>query len=149
MVDLVTSGPVVGIHSMTELAAVAGSKKHGVISRFDAILKPISQAVETSAESFAQAEKVGRPPDEVMKGFAAWAVPFMNLNGIFVARPSAYDWAWVVWYARTFLGKNPFGYKVVCAMSWDLARGRKFNIRLANVAARDAEVQLNDFLKNA
>ena len=149
MVDLTTSGPVVGTHSMTELAGAAGSTKHGVISRFDAILRPVGTAVETNAASFARAQKEGRPPDEAMKAFAAWCVPFLNLNGIFVARPSAFDWPWIVWYARTFLGNNPFGYKVVCAMSWDLAKGKKFGIKLSNVASRDAEVQLKNFLKDA
>jgi len=149
MVDLETSGPVIGTHSMTELAGAAGSPKHGVISRFEAVLQPIGTEVVSGAESFAKAKKEGKPPDEVMKAFAAWCVPFMNLNGIFVARPSAFDWPWIVWYARTFLGNNPFGYKVVCAMSWDLAKGRKFGVRLSRNPARDAENQLNNFLKDA
>ena len=149
MVDIETSGPVVGTHSLTEIGAAAGSMKHGVISKFDALLRPIGTAVDSPSESFARAQKEGRPPDEAMKAFAAWCVPFINLNGIFIARPSAYDWPWIVWYARTFLGNNPFGYKVVCAMSWDLAKGKKFGVKLSTTAARNAEIQLNYFLKNA
>ena len=148
MVEIETSGPVVGTHSMTELAAVAGSMKHGPISRFEAVLKPIGTAVESAPESFARAQKAGKPPDQVLKAFAAWCVPFLNLNAIFVARPSAFDWPWIVWYARTFLGNNPFGFKVVCAMSWDLAKGQKFGAKMSGANARNAELQLKHFLKH-
>jgi len=66
---------------------------------------------------------------------------------IFVLRPAAYDWPWIVWYARTYLGNNPFGFRVVCAMSWYLAKGRKFELKLPPEAVKAAEAQLVEFLK--
>ena len=134
---------------MIELGAAVGSIKHGVLDRFGALLRPIGTAVASSPEAFARAQDQGKPPDEVMKGFAAWCRPFEKYLAIFVARPAAFDWPWIVWYARTYLGNNPFGFRVVCAMSWDLAKGRKFELALPPGAAKAAEVQLVEFLKEA
>jgi hypothetical protein len=147
MVHIETSGQVVGTHSMIELGAIAGSLKHGVISRFNAILKPIGSAVAANRELFAKAQKEGRPPDEATKAFADWCEPFQRHLAIFVTRPAAFVWPWILWYSRTYLNKNPFGFRVVCAMSWNLAKGKKFDLQLSHVAALDAELQLKNFLK--
>ncbi|MEZ4407222.1 MAG: hypothetical protein R3A52_12175 [Polyangiales bacterium] len=74
-----------------------------------------------------------------------WAKPYVDERATFVARPAAFDWPWVVWYAWTFLGANPFGFKAVCASSWLEARGRRFDVRLPHVAVEDAEIQLRHF----
>jgi hypothetical protein len=150
MVDIVTSGPVVGTHSMTELGAAVGSMKHVVISRFDALIRPIGTAVATNPESFARAKNEGIDPQEAMKNFATWCAPFQKFNAIFIARPAAFDWPWIVWYARTYLGGNPFGFRAVCALSWFLAKDKKFDdSKLTSAAARDAETQLRQFLVEA
>lgn len=143
MVDIETSGPVIGRHSMCELGAVAGSKSKGVIDRFEAVLAPISDEVETSRDSYDRARRGGIPPSEAMRKFAAWSAP---LGGRFVARPAAFDWPWIVWYAWTYLGENPFGFKAVCASSWFEALGKKFSVQLPHVAVKDAEIQLEHFL---
>jgi hypothetical protein len=147
MVDLVTTGPIVGTHSMVDLGACCGSIKHGVFSRFNAVLRPIGPDPGTNPEAHVRAQKDGRSAGDVIREFAAWCVPFQSHQVIFVCRPAAFDWPWIVWYARTYLGKNPFGYRVVCALSWDLAKGKKFEIELTKTAARDAELQLKEFLK--
>src|SRR6185503_7485812 len=148
MIDLEISGPIIGTHSMIELGAAVGSLKHGVLDRFSALLQPIGTEVASNADAFARAQKDGRPPEEVMKAFEAWCAPFEKHLAIFVARPAAFDWPWIVWYARTYLGKNPFGYRVVCALSWDLAKGRKFDLKLPGGAAKSAEVQLIHHMKS-
>ena len=147
MVDIETSGPRIGTHSMTELGAVVGSLKDGVVDRFEAILKPIGAAVVASPESFEKARKVGLEPADAMKRFAAWSAPFLKKKALFVARPSAFDWPWIVWYAWTYLGENPFGFKSVCASSWFQAKGKKFDVELPHVAVQDAEIQLKHFFQ--
>src|SRR4051794_31864846 len=103
MVDIETSGPVYGRHSMTELGAAVGSRNRGVIDRFEALIKPIGPEVKTSRESFAKASVSGVAPAEAMRAFADWA---KKLDGAtFVARPSAFDWPWIVYYAWTYLGE--------------------------------------------
>jgi hypothetical protein len=146
MVDIETSGPIIGRHSMTEIGAVVGSRAEGIVDRFDALVSPISDEVVTSRESFQKARASGSPPAEAMGRFAAWSRPYRERKARFVARPAAFDWPWIVWYAWTFLGENPFGFKAVCASSWFQARGRTFQVELPHVAVEDADIQLRHFL---
>jgi hypothetical protein len=147
MVDIETSGPVIGRHSMTELGAVVGSQLTGVTDRFDVLIKPIGTEVKTSKASFGRALERGLEPAEAMRRFAAWSRPLLDRRATFVARPAAFDWPWIVWYAWTYLGENPFGFKAVCASSWFDALGKRFDVQLPHVAVQDAEIQLAHFLR--
>jgi hypothetical protein len=148
MVDIETSGPVYGRHSMTELGAAVGSRAEGVIDRFEALIRPIGDEVVTSRDSFMRARAEGIAPAEAMSRFAAWSRPFRERKAQFIARPAAFDWPWIVYYAWTHLGENPFGFKAVCASSWFEARGTRFRVELPHVAVEDAEIQLRHFLKD-
>lgn len=147
MVDIETSGPHIGTHSMTELGAVVGSIKEGVVDRFAALIEPIGTAVVTSADSFEKAAKEGAPPLASMQRFASWSAPFLEKKALFIARPAAFDWPWIVWYAWTYLGENPFGFKAVCASSWFEAKGKRFEVDLPHIAVQDAEIQLRHFFE--
>src|SRR6185436_1518522 len=149
MIDIETSGPLIGTHSMTELGAAVGSKKEGVIDRFEALIRPIGTAVAASPDSFEKAKKEGVAPADAMKRFAAWSAPLLGKKALFVARPAAFDWPWIVWYAWTYLGENPFGFKSVCASSWFQAKGKRFEVDLPHVAVQDAEIQLHHFVRES
>ena len=149
MVDLELSGPIIGTHSLIELGAAVGSLKHGVLDRFSSLIKPIGPAVANNAEMFARAQKEGSLAGDVIRAFDAWCAPFLKHQAIFVARPAAHDWPWIVWYARTYLGNNPFGFRVVCALTWDLAKGRKFDVKLPAGARKGAEAQLIHFMQTS
>lgn len=146
MVDIETTGPVFGRHSMTEIGAAAGSMARGILDRFEALLHPISEEVLTSRASYERAKKNGLPPAEAMKRFAEWSRPFIEQKALFVARPAAFDWPWIVYYSWTYLKENPFGFKAVCASSWLQALGLRFEVRLPHVAVEDAQIQLRFFL---
>lgn len=146
MVDIETSGPVYGRHSLVELGAAVGSRQRGVIDRFSALLRPGSDDVVQSRATFARARTDGEAPAIVMERFAAWARPHQEARASFIARPAAFDWPWIVFYAWTHLGQNPFGFKAICASSWLEARGKRFDVKLPHVAAEDAEIQLRWFL---
>lgn len=146
MVDVETSGPVYGKHSMTELGAAVGSRRLGIVDRFDALLAPISDDVITSRASFERARASGQPPAVAMRRFADWARPHLDRGATFIARPAAFDWPWIVHYAWAHLGENPFGFKAVCASSWFEARGKRFSVTLPHVAAEDAAIQLAHFV---
>ena len=128
---------------------MVGSIKHGVLDRFDALIQPIGTAVTSNPEAFLKAQEEGKTPTAVMQAFSAWCRPFEKFLAIFILRPAAFDWPWIVWYARTYLGNNPFGFRVVCAMSWYLAKGKKFELKLPPSMVKAAELQLVDFLKEA
>jgi DNA polymerase III epsilon subunit-like protein len=144
MVDIETSGPVYGRHSMTELGAAVGSRSRGVIDRFAALIRPIGDEVKTSRDSFAKAKESGIAPADAMRAFADWSKKF---EATFVARPAAFDWPWIVYYAWTYLGENPFGFKSLCASSWFEARGKKFSVELPHRAVEDAVIQLEHFVR--
>jgi ribonuclease T len=147
MVDIETSGPLIGTHSMTELGAAVGSAREGVLDRFEALIRPIGTAVVASKDSFEKAVKRGVDPADAMKRFADWSAPFLKRQAVFVARPAAFDWPWIVLYAWTYLGGNPFGFKAVCASSWFQSKGKKFEVELPHVAAEDAEIQIRHFFQ--
>lgn len=146
MVDLEASGPVIGRHSLTEIGAAVGSRARGTIARFEARVAPIGDEVLTSRGSFERARREGVAPARAMADLDTWSRPYVADGAKFVARPAAFDWPWVVYYAWTYLGANPFGFKAVCASSWLEARGRRFDVRLPHVAVEDAEIQLRHFL---
>jgi hypothetical protein len=145
MVDLEASGPIIGRHSMTELGAVAGTRARGVIDRFEVLIAPISDEMITSQDSFARAKASGVSPREAMQRFADWTQPYRDQRATFIARPSCFDWPWIVWYAWTYLGDNPFGFRALCASSWFEARGKRFKVELPHVAVDDARIQLEHF----
>ena len=125
MVDLEASGPIIGRHSMTELGAVVGTRTQGVIDQLELVIAP----------------------KDAMQKFADWSKPYRDKRVTFIARPSCFDWPWVVWYAWTYLGENPFGFRALCASSWFEARGKKFSVELPHVAVDDAKIQLLHFFR--
>lgn len=147
MIDIETSGPIIGRHSMCELGAVVGSRGKGIIDSFEALIAPISDEVITSQDSFDKAKASGAAPAAAMTRFAAWCKPHQDKRCTFIARPSCFDWPWIVWYAWTYLGENPFGFRALCASSWFEGRGKKFNVELPHVAVEDARIQLEHFFK--
>ena len=150
MIDLETSGPIIGTHSLTEIGAVVGSRTRGVIDRFEVVIAPISEHVKTSRRSYARAKLEGLPPAEAMARFAAWAKPYLDRKAAFITRPACFDWPWIVQYAWTYLGANPFGFKAVCASSWLEGHGKNFYaLDLPHVGVEDAELQLKHFLLHA
>jgi predicted ATPase len=123
------------------------------------LLRLINQALVRRAEDgrydlhelvrqFAAGHLAGEAHAEAMARFAAWTAPHRDRRATFVARPAAFDWPWIVWYAWTFLGDNPFGFKAVCASSWFEARGRTFKVDLPHRAVDDAEIQLRHFFEH-
>lgn len=146
MVDIETSGPVYGKHELLELGAAVGSRDRGIEGRFSALLKPSNPAGPSSRATYERAAQRGQPPAEVLTQLRDWVKPWLDRKATFVARPAAFDWPWIVHYAWTHLGENPFGFKAVCASSWFEARGKRFQVNLPHIAVEDAEIQLQKFI---
>lgn len=147
MVDVETSGPAYARHSLIELGAAVGSQERGLVDSFSALIRPTSPEVVQSRRTFARAIEHGEEPREAMTRFAEWAKPHVESRATFVARPASFDWPWIVHYAWTFLGENPFAFKAVCASSWFEARGMRFRAELPHIATEDARIQLQHFLR--
>lgn len=145
MVDIETSGPVYGKHSLTELGAVVGSIDKGVIAKLELLITPIGREVIRSKQSYERARLEGLAPATAMEKFREWSKDYLANHAKFIARPAAFDWPWIVYYAWTYLGENPFGFKAVCASSWFESRGLRFQVELPHRAVDDAEIQLKHF----
>ncbi|CAN5417486.1 hypothetical protein BH09MYX1_BH09MYX1_29310 [soil metagenome] len=146
MVDLETSGPIYGTHSLVEIGAAVGTRSRGVIETFSTLVRPIGESVVASRKTFERARVDGVEPAIAIQRFADFAAPHLEARARFIARPACFDWPWLVYYAWTFPGKNPFGFKATCASSWFDARGKRFQVEIPHVAVEDASIQLRHFL---
>lgn len=113
-VDVETTGPIVGEHSMLTVGACLAYQPE---ESFSVMLKPISDqsvaaALEVTGLTLAQAEKDGLPPAEAMSQFAAWVAKNISEDGIpvFVGLNAPFDWGFVNYYFLKYLGANPFGF---------------------------------------
>lgn len=113
-VDVETAGPIVGEHSMLTIGACLAYQPE---VSFSAMLKPISnksisEALEVTGLTLAQAEKDGLAPDEAMAQFADWIAKNLPDDGIpvFVGLNAPFDWGFVNYYFLKYLGTNPFGF---------------------------------------
>lgn len=111
-VDVETSGPIVGRHSMLALGAcVVGDTAR----QFSCFLKPISVEAERDAMAvvgkpltFFVAE--GTEPALACRSFADWVEDERRgARPVFVGFNAAFDWGFVNWYLLTYIGSNPFG----------------------------------------
>ncbi len=97
MVDVETTGPVYGKHSLTEIGAAVGSMEQGLLDRFEAILRPIGDEVAASRDSCEKALQVGLAPRDARQQFAHWSRPYREQKARFVARPAPFDWPWIIY----------------------------------------------------
>ncbi|EEC7392729.1 exonuclease domain-containing protein [Escherichia coli] len=113
-VDIETSGPIVGEHSMLTLGACLAYQPE---VSFSVMLKPISNesvadALEVTGLTMAEAEKKGLPPVEAMSQFAAWISNNLpkDSTAVFVGLNAPFDWGFVNYYFLKYLENNPFGF---------------------------------------
>ncbi len=52
----------------------------------------------------------GTPPRKAMEDFRDWLY-VIDPNPVFVAHPACFDWKFVDYYFRHFMGENPFGWR--------------------------------------
>lgn len=111
-VDVETSGPIVGRHSLLAIGACVTSD---VQRRFQRIVKPISAEVEAAAmeivgKPLSSFQEHGIDPGVVCDELRGWlADESGSKRPVFVGFNAAFDWGFVNWYLLTYIGLNPFG----------------------------------------
>jgi hypothetical protein len=112
-VDIESSGPVVGLHSMLSIGAcVVGDEANS----FYAELKPISrafdpEALKVSNLDLSELARNGEDSKAAMERFNDWVIESSSSSKpVFVGFNACYDWQFVNWYFLTYLGSNPFGF---------------------------------------
>lgn len=110
-VDIETSGPRIGTHSMLQIGACAVDQED---TTFQALLIPISDqadaaAMEIVGKPLRHFVEHGRDPATVMHDFGRWVRSFSGAV-VFVGFNAAFDWGFVNWYFLTYGdAPNPFG----------------------------------------
>lgn len=111
-VDIETSGPIIGRHSMLALGACI---TNDVTRRIHYMIKPISDDAEPAAmkivgNSLAFFRENGVEPQTAQTQFRAWLQSECGAKQpVFVGFNAAFDWGFVNWYFLTYIGTNPFG----------------------------------------
>lgn len=111
-VDIETSGPLIATHSMLQIGACDVDAPS---ERFEAILKPISEAADPSAmeivgKPLTYFETEGEDPATAIPRFSEWvALRARTGTPVFVAFNAGFDWGFVNWYFLSYTDVNPFG----------------------------------------
>jgi len=136
-VDIETSGPIVGRHSMLALGACITIDVQRSIHR---IIKPISGEAEPAAmkivgKPLAFFREHGVEPQIAHAELRDWLARECGARGpVFVGFNAAFDWGFVNWYFLTYLGTNPFGiapldiksyFAGLAGVDWDDTRSSK------------------------
>jgi len=129
-VDVEANGPFPETgsgYSMTSFGAVATVTREndGTVTELDiddpanhfyAVLYPISEKVDPSAEAVAGMTydylvANGKSTYRVMSEFDTWVKHHAGVyKPTFVAWPAPFDWFWIYWYFMKFNGSSPFGF---------------------------------------
>ncbi|MBS7827426.1 3'-5' exonuclease [Wohlfahrtiimonas chitiniclastica] len=116
-VDIETSGPIIGEHSMLTIGACF---VYNPDIEFAIMLQPISdkaieEALKVSGITLEQASKEGLPPKEAMSHFESWLIQNMPENAIpiFVGLNAPFDWSFINFYFLKYLNRNPFGISAI------------------------------------
>lgn len=126
-VDIESSGPIVGKHSMLSIGAcVVGDPTNS----FYAELKPIgpdfdADALKVSGFDLSQLVDSGEAPLVAMNRFRTWlSEQAQDKKIIFVGFNACYDWQFVNWYLLAFGGQNPFGFSGIDIKSYYMGKCR-------------------------
>jgi hypothetical protein len=139
-VDIETSGPIIGKHS---LLALGICRCDDLTRNFSCEVAPISERQDAKAM-----EIVGKPlrhffdngekPEAAFANLRAWVLEeSISASPVFVGFNAAFDWGFVNWYLLTYLGENPFGiapldikayYAGFAGSTWDETRSSQLPV---------------------
>ena len=110
VVDVEADGPIPGVYSMVNFAAVAVQEDY---PSFYSLVKPISDkwipdALKVSGYTREQQLLFNEDPSDVMKDFADWLSKFKN--PVLISDNNQFDGAYMNYYFHMFYGNNPFGH---------------------------------------
>jgi len=111
-VDIETSGPIVGRHSLLAIGACLCDDVSNTFAREAA---PISsearpEAMAIVGKTLDHFERHGSAPAEVFTALRDWIATVADgAKPVFVGFNAAFDWGFINWYFLTYAGENPFG----------------------------------------
>lgn len=148
-IDVETWGPIPGPNSMCNLGAVAYTQDKQRLGEFDANLADLEGSVRdddtmnnfwlqpAQEETLTAITKDPQPAEDVMQRFCAWITEMVEAAAgagvpgkpVLVAYPSGFDFMWVYWYWRRFLGTiPPFWFRCIDIKSFAAGKlNRSYN----------------------
>jgi len=115
-VDIEASGRIPVKHNMLSIGACVAFDRS---KTFYVELKPINKNYEKESMlinklSMTKLRKYGVAPKQAMLKFENWIKGVSGENKpVFVAFPATFDWMYVNYYFKKFLGRNPFEARVL------------------------------------
>jgi hypothetical protein len=130
-VDIEADGPIPGPNSMLQLGACAFTADGQILGDFEVNFETLAGATPDAdtmkwwaqnQKAYDQTRVNTKHPKAAMEEFAAWT---KKVSGgkrvVFVAYPAGYDFTWVYWYFRYFLGKSPFSFNALDIKTYAMA----------------------------
>jgi len=122
-VDIESDGPIPGPHSMLSLGAAAFDTSGKMLGTFSQNFNPLISAradddtmtwwLRPENKAAYQATYVDRVEPEVgMRHFYNW-VRSLPGKPVFVGYPAGFDFLFVYWYLRRFVGDSPFSFSAL------------------------------------
>jgi len=117
-IDIEADGPAPGLNSMLALGAAAFSQEGAELETWygklialpDARTDPDTMSWwDTQPEAWAEVMSGRAFPRIAIPKFASWCESLPG-KPVAVAKPAAYDFAWVNYYLWRFAGRNPLGF---------------------------------------
>lgn len=119
--DIETDGWQVGKNSMLSFGSVALFEDKFIIDKFSANLECLPEGVadekaidwwQEKSQAWQACRENCQPPATAMKKYHDW---LSALPGriIFVGHPLVFDFAFIDYYLRRFVGNNPFGFDAI------------------------------------
>ncbi|HXX67194.1 MAG TPA: hypothetical protein VEK07_08435 [Polyangiaceae bacterium] len=119
--DVEADGPIPGPHSMLSFASAAYTAQKSLVGTFSRNLETLPNAApdartaawwKTHPEAWAVCRHDPQSPELAMREYVAW---LKELPGrpVFVGYPAAYDFMFVYWYLKRFVGESPFSHSAL------------------------------------
>lgn len=141
--DIEADGPIPGPNSMLSFASAVFDSDGKMLGTFSRNLELLEGAVaDPETQLFWQKNKVAFDetrknmvnPLRAMSEYVEWVNSF-NCAPVFVGFPVAYDFMFIYWYIRKFVGKSPFSHSAMdiktmaaIAMKSDYRKATKRNM---------------------
>lgn len=139
-VDIESDGPIPGPNSMLSYGCAAFNEEGDRIGTFESNLTLLPEATPDpdtmawwgqpkNAEAWKACRENPEDPQTSLTRFVEWVESMPGVeqgkygtkNAVFVAYPSGFDFTFMYWYMRRFVGRSPFSFSAIDVKSFAMA----------------------------
>lgn len=133
--DVEALGPYPGDYSMNSLGAVAFDEDAQVIGAFEVNLLPLQGSTPCpdtmrnfwmkEEEAWEYCTRNPKEPKAGMQSFAEWVISLPGDLKTGVCMPAAFDYMFIYWYLKKFVGRSPLSFSCLDTKSYVCAMRKK------------------------